>query len=142
VKVPFRIRFGPQISMQEAIKTASAPESRGNSQGVRVGSFLFLSGQLPIDRDGNVIKGTVAEEANQALENVRAIVEAASGSMEDIVQCTVYLSDIALWTDANESYLAFFSAASVLPARTVVAVKEMADGARVQIQAIARLKNW
>src|SRR5579862_1752054 len=127
--------------MQEAIKTASAPAPGGASQAVRVGSFLFVSGQLPIDRDGNAIKGTVAEEAIQTLENVRAIVEAAAGSIEDIVQCTIYLSDLALWVEVKETYSAFFSVSAVLPARTVVAVKEMPQGARIQIQAIACLKN-
>ena len=55
---------------------------------MRVGSFLFVSGQLPIDREGNIVKCTMAEEATQALENIRAIVEAAEGTIEDIVQCT------------------------------------------------------
>jgi 2-iminobutanoate/2-iminopropanoate deaminase len=128
--------------MQEAIKTPSAPEPHGSSQGVRVGSFLFVSGQLPINCDGNIIKGTVAEETMQALENVRAIVEAAAGSVEDIVQCAIYLSDIVLWAEVKETYDAFFSVSAVLPARTVVPVKEMRDGARVQIQAIACLKSW
>ena len=68
--------------MHEAIKTTSAPLPRGHySQAVRIGSFLFVSGQLPIDRDGNVVNGTMAEEATQ--EN---IVEAAKGSIEDIVR--------------------------------------------------------
>jgi 2-iminobutanoate/2-iminopropanoate deaminase len=142
VRVPFRICFGPPTSMQEAIKTASAPESRGSSQALRVGSFLFVSGQLPIDRNGNVIKGTLAEEALQALENLRAIVEAAAGNVEDVVQCTIYLSDVRLWAEVKETYDAFFSVSAVLPARTVVAVKEMPEGARVQIQAIACLKRW
>jgi 2-iminobutanoate/2-iminopropanoate deaminase len=68
-------------------------------------------------------------------------VETAAGDIEDIVQCTIYLSDIALWAEVKETYGAFFSVSVVLPARTVVAVKEMPDGARVQVQAIARLKS-
>jgi 2-iminobutanoate/2-iminopropanoate deaminase len=127
--------------MNEAITTPFAPEARGSSQAVRVGSFLFVSGQLSIDRDGNVIKGTVGEEAIQALENVRAIVEAADGSIGDIMQTTIYLSDISDWTEVNETYIAFFRSVAVLPARTMVPVKEMSDGGRVQIQAIAFLKK-
>jgi hypothetical protein len=61
---------------------------------------------------------------------------------EDIVQCTIYLADIALWAEVNDTYIAFFSAVAVLPARTVVPVKEMHYGARVQIQPIAWLKGW
>src|SRR5260221_6052684 len=98
MSVQFWIRFGGPVPMHEAIKTTSAPQPRGHySQAVRVGSLLFVSGQLPIDRDGNLVKGTVAQEAAQALENIRAIVEAAKGTVADIVQCTIYISDIAHW---------------------------------------------
>jgi 2-iminobutanoate/2-iminopropanoate deaminase len=60
--------------MQEAIKTGNAPEPRGHySQTVRIGSRPFVSGQLPVAPNGNVVKGTMAQEAAQALENIRAI---------------------------------------------------------------------
>src|SRR5260370_21029593 len=124
--------------MHEAIQTVSAPRPRGHySQAVRVGSLLFVSGQLPLDRDGNVVKGTVAQEAAQALENIRAIVEAAESTIADIVQCTIYISDIAHWAEVNDIYGAFFSEVPVLPARAVVPVKEMHYGAHIEIQAIA-----
>ena len=126
--------------MREAIHTDSAPQPRGHySQAVRSGSLLFISGQLPLDREGNVVKGTMGEEAAQALENIRAIVEAAGGSTADIVQCTIYLSDISHWNEVNGVYGAFFSGVSVLPARAVVPVKEMHYSARIEIQAIAIL---
>jgi 2-iminobutanoate/2-iminopropanoate deaminase len=128
--------------MHEAIQTASAPQPRGHySQAVRVGSFLFISGQLPIDRDGNAVKGTVAQEAAQTLENIRAILEAAGGTIADIVQCTIYISDIAQWAEVNGTYGAFFSEVPVLPARAVVPVKEMHYGAHTEIQAIAFLNR-
>jgi 2-iminobutanoate/2-iminopropanoate deaminase len=128
--------------MPKAIKTTSAPQPRGHySQAVRVGSLLFVSGQLPIDRDGSVVKGTMAEEAAQALENIRAIVEAAGGTIADIVQCIIYISDITLWAEANGIYGAFFSEVPVPPARVVVPVKEMHFGAQIEIQAIAFLNR-
>jgi 2-iminobutanoate/2-iminopropanoate deaminase len=142
VKVRFLVRFGAAIPVHEAIKTTSAPLPRGAySQAVRVGSYLFISGQLPIDREGNVVKGTMAQEATQSLENMRAIVEAAEGTIADIVQCTIYISDIAQWTEVDGIYGAFFSEVPVLPARTVVPVKEMHFGARIEIQAIAFLNR-
>jgi 2-iminobutanoate/2-iminopropanoate deaminase len=126
--------------VHEAIKTASAPQPRGHySQAVRMGNFLFVSGQLPIDRSGNLIKGSLAEEAAQALENVRAIVKAAEGTIADIVQCTIYVSDIACWPVVDGIYGAFFADVPVLPARVVVAVKELHYGAHIEIQAIAVL---
>ena len=128
--------------MQEAIKTASAPEPRGHySQAVKVGPWLFISGQLPVALDGNVVAGTIAEEAAQALENIRAIVEAADGTIADIVQCTIYISDIGHWPEVNGIYGAFFSEAPVLPARAVVPVKEMHYGAHIEIQAVAFLNR-
>jgi len=128
--------------MHEAIKTTSAPLPAATySQAVRVGSFLFVSGQLPIDRAGNIVKGTMAEEATQALENIRAIVEAAEGTIEDIVQCTIYISDLAHWAEVNGIYGAFFRAVPVPPARAVVPVKEMHSGARIEIQALAFLNR-
>jgi len=128
--------------MHEAIKTAHAPQPRGHySQAVRIGNFLFVSGQLPLDHDGNILNGTVAQEAAQALQNVRAIVEAADGTIADIVQCTIYISDIAHWSEINGIYGAFFSEVPVLPARAVVPVKEMPYGAHIEIQAIAFLSG-
>lgn len=128
--------------MPEAIKTTSAPMPRGHySQAVRIGSFLFVSGQAPIDQRGNVVKGTMAEEAAQALENIRAIVEAADGTIADVVQCTIFVSDIAHLAVIDGIYGAFFSEVPVLPARAVVPVKEMPCGARIEIQAMAFLNR-
>jgi 2-iminobutanoate/2-iminopropanoate deaminase len=128
--------------MSEAIKATSAPQPRGAySQGVRIGSLLFVSGQLPIDRDGNLVNGTLAQETIQALENVRSIVEAAEGTLADIVQCTIYISDLSHWTEVDAVYGDFFSQVPVLPARAVVPVKEMHYGAHIEIQAIAFLNR-
>lgn len=128
--------------MHEAIKTTSAPLPQGAySQAVRVGNFLFISGQLPIDREGNIVKGTMAQETTQALENMRAIVEAAEGTIADIMQCTIYISDIAQWAEVDGIYGAFFREVPVLPARVVVPVSEMHFGARIEIQAIAFLNR-
>jgi 2-iminobutanoate/2-iminopropanoate deaminase len=126
--------------MREAVQTTFAPQPRGHySQAVRIGSLVFVSGQLPIDKDGNVVKGTMAEEAAQALENIAAILEAAQGSIADIVQCTIYISDISLWGEVNEVYGKFFERAPVLPARAVVPVKDLHYGAHIEIQAIAMI---
>jgi 2-iminobutanoate/2-iminopropanoate deaminase len=128
--------------VHEAIKTASAPLPSGHySQAVRVGSLLFVSGQLPINPDGNVVSGTIAEEVVQVLENIRAIVEAAEGTIADIVQCTIYVSDLVHWAEVNAIYGTFFSEVPVLPARAVVPVKEIHGGAHIEIQAVAFLNR-
>jgi 2-iminobutanoate/2-iminopropanoate deaminase len=104
-----------------------------------MGNFLFVSGQLPFDRAGNLIRGSLAEEAAQALENIRVIVEAAEGTITDIVQCTIYVSDISHWSEVDGIYGAFFADVPVLPARAIVPVKELHYGAHIEIQAIAVL---
>lgn len=126
--------------MHKAITTSNAPKPRGHySQAVRMGNFLSISGQLPLDRQGTLVNGSLAEETTQALENIRAIVEAADGTIADIVQCTIYVSDISHWAEVDGIYGAFFSEVPVLPARAVVPIKEMHYGAHIEIQAIAFL---
>jgi 2-iminobutanoate/2-iminopropanoate deaminase len=125
-----------------AIETRSAALPQGNySQGVRVGDLLFVSGQLPLDSEGRFVGGTITAQAEQALSNVRAIVEAAGGKMAHVVQCTIYISDIAYWAEVDKVYGTFISGVPVLPARAVVPVKEMHYGAHIEIQAIASLRS-
>jgi 2-iminobutanoate/2-iminopropanoate deaminase len=124
--------------MRKTIQTAYAPQPRGHySQAVRTGQLLFISGQLPIDRDGNLVNKTLRAETVQILENIRAIVEAAGGTIADIVQCTVYIDDISMWSEVNDVYGRFFQGVPVLPARAVVPVKELHYNAHIEIQAIA-----
>lgn len=133
-------REDAEIPTHEPILTAAAPQPRGHySQAVRFGNLLFISGQLPIDPAGNVITGTIGQEAAQALENLRAIVEAAGGTLASVVQCTIYISDIAHWAEVNGIYGAFFAKVPVPPARAIVPVKEMHYDSHIEIQAIALL---
>jgi len=123
-----------------AIQTRSAPLPKGNySQAVRIGDLLFISGQLPLDSEGHLVTGTVAAQAKQALSNIRAILEAAGGTIAHLVQCTIYVSDITHWAEVDKVYGTFMTGVPVLPARAVVPVKEMHYGAHIEIQAIASL---
>src|SRR5579862_3031552 len=99
-----------------AIQTRLAPIPKGNySQAVRAGDLLFVSGQLPLDANGQFVGGTIAEQTQKALSNVRAILEAAGGSLAHLVQCTIYISDIALWPKVDKVYGEFMSEVPVLP---------------------------
>jgi 2-iminobutanoate/2-iminopropanoate deaminase len=106
---------------------------------VRAGNFLFISGQLPLDPAGRFVEGTIGDQALQTLRNVQAIVEKAGGGISDLVQCTIYISDIKLWPEVNKVYGEFLSGVPVLPARAVVPVKELHYGAQIEIQAVALL---
>jgi 2-iminobutanoate/2-iminopropanoate deaminase len=121
-------------------QTKFAPEPKGNySQGILVGGLLFISGQLPLAPEGHLVGSTVAEQTKQALSNVKAILEAAGGTLSNLVQCTIYVSDITHWGEVDKVYGTFMSGVPVLPARAVVPVKEMHYGAQIEIQAIAAI---
>jgi len=105
------------------------------SSGVLVNGLLFVSGQGPLDLStGEVKRGTIEEETLLTLEHVRKIVEAAGGSVDDIVKCTVHLSDINDFERYDAAYGSFFT--GIRPARTTVQ-SVLSDGIKVEIDAIA-----
>ncbi|RLE86507.1 MAG: deaminase [Thermoprotei archaeon] len=120
----------------EAIFTDRAPKPIGPySQAVRVGNALFISGQIPLDpRTGKLVEGGIREQARRALENLKAIVEDAGFSMEDVVWVVVFLRDLKFYGDFNEVYSQYFRRP---PARVVVEVSELPGGALVEIAAVA-----
>ena len=126
----------------EKISTDAAPAPRGfYSQGVRNENLVFISGQLPLDSSGNLVSGGIAEHARQTLANVRAILEAAGGTVQDLAQVTVYITDLAHWPEFNAVYEKFLGEVKVPPARAVVPVNALNKGALVEIQAIAVCKE-
>lgn len=128
--------------MKEKISTNSAPQAIGPySQGILCGNFLFVSGQLAIDPStGKLIEGDIKIQTQRALENIKAIVEAAGGTMRDIVKTTCYLKDIKLFKEFNEAYSAFFQENP--PARTTIEISSLPrEGALIEIDAIAYIKG-
>jgi len=122
----------------EYVYTDSAPRPVGPySQGVRAGCFLFVAGQIPLDpATGKLVDG-FEEAARRALENVKAIVEAAGGSLSDVVKVTVYLRDMSLFQDFNRVYSEYFRDSK--PARAVVEVSRLPLDAPLEVEAIAYL---
>ena len=109
------------------------------SAGVVAGDFLFVSGQGPLDyQTGAVISGTIEEETLLTLSHVLKIVEAAGGTIEDIVKCTVHLADINDFDRYDKAYASFFK--TKFPARTTVQ-SGLYDGIKVEIDAIAHIKK-
>jgi 2-iminobutanoate/2-iminopropanoate deaminase len=109
------------------------------SDGVLVNGFLFVSGQASIDfSTSTFILGTIEEETSRTLNNIKAIVEAAGGTMDDIVKCTVHLSDINNFKAFNAVYGTYFT--GIKPARTTVQ-SVLSEGIKVEIDAIAELQN-
>ena len=123
--------------MKTVISTPNAPGAIGPySQAVKVGSLLFLSGQLGIDPKTGEITGDVAAQTKQALTNAKAILEAAGSTMDKVVKTTVFLSDIGNFAAMNEVYGTFFTAGSY-PARSAFEVAALPKGGLVEIELVA-----
>jgi 2-iminobutanoate/2-iminopropanoate deaminase len=107
------------------------------SAGILIDGWLYISGQGPLNLvTGRVVAGTIEEETLLTLSHIKKIVEAANGSINDIVKCTVHLSDINDFDRYNAVYSSFFP--GIKPARTTVQ-SVLSDGIKIEIDAIARI---
>ncbi len=125
----------------QSIATDKAPAAIGPySQAVVAGGLLFCSGQIPLDpASGELIVGTVEQETERVMENLRGVLEAAGTDFDHLVKTTIYLTDMSDFAAVNQVYGQYF--ASDKPARATVAVAALPRGARVEIEAVAALKN-
>ncbi len=121
----------------------AAPSARGPaaigpySHAVWSGSELFCSGQTPIDpANGKLITGDVSAQTHRVFDNLQAVLEDNGLSMDDVVKCNVYLTDMSDFAAMNSAYAERFTAP--FPARTTVAVAGLPLGARVEIECMAR----
>lgn len=122
------------------IDTDTAPRAGGHySQAVVHGGLIYVAGQLPIvpgQQPGN--PGSVAEQVEQTLRNVEAIVVAAGGALNTILQMTVYITDVKYWGEVNSAFARVLGAHK--PARAIVPVPELHFGYAVEIQAVASVR--
>ena len=128
--------------MKSVIHTKLAPEAIGPySQAIQVRNLVFTSGQIPIDpATGAFVEGGIKEQTRQSLLNVKAILENAGTSMDNVIKTTVFLADMNDFADMNSVYAEFFNAP--YPARSAVAVKTLPKGALVEIEVIAEIFNF
>jgi 2-iminobutanoate/2-iminopropanoate deaminase len=119
------------------IATGGAPAALGPySQGIDTGQLVFCSGQTGVDpQTGKLVAGGVAAEAERALKNMGAVLDAAGLSYGDVVKTTLFLVDIGDFAAVNAVYARFFP--DPPPARSTFAVAALPIGARVEIEAIA-----
>ncbi|MCX7977953.1 MAG: RidA family protein [Bdellovibrionaceae bacterium] len=122
---------------KEIIQTPKAPAAVGPySQAVRIGDFLFCSGQIAIRPETNeVLCGSVEEQTEQVLKNIKAVLAAAGMTFENIVKTTIFLTDMNDFAKVNEIYARAFTSAP--PARSTVAVSALPKGVNVEIEVIA-----
>lgn len=134
--LPQRTRGGAAVEYRRSDAVASL--GLPFSDAVLVGDLLFTSGQLGnLPGKLELIGGGIGPESRQAMENLRAVLEANGSALDKVVKCTVFLADIAEWPAFNEVYTSFFH--GNLPARSALAASGLALGARVELEAIAVL---
>lgn len=121
------------------IATDGAPAAIGPySQGVRVGNLIFTAGQIPLDpATQQVVAGGITEQATRVLENLKAILEEASSSMDRVVKSTVYLKSMEDFAAMNAVYDAYLGRGEGPPARTTVEVSRLPKNVLVEIDVVA-----
>lgn len=110
------------------------------SDAVRVGDWLILSGRIGTDRSGKLVAGGIQAETKQTLESIGGVLKANGASFDEVVKCTVMLTDMKEWPAMNEIYRTYFKAER-MPARSALGVNGLALGARVEIECWAVLKK-
>ena len=105
------------------------------SPAVRVGTMLYLAGQVGTDQDGRLVAGGIREETRQTMTNIRQVLERNGSSLDRVVKCLVMLADIREWGAMSEEYVKFFPIHR--PARSAFAGTGLALGARVEIECMA-----
>ncbi|MFL2708205.1 MAG: RidA family protein [Gammaproteobacteria bacterium] len=121
---------------KEIISTKNAPQAIGPySQAVKTGNLIFISGQIPLNPEtGDLVSGSIEDEANQVLKNIKSICDAAGYGFEDIVKITIFLTDLGNFTTVNEVMAKHF--VEPYPARATVEVSGLPLGVNVEIEAI------
>ena len=122
---------------KKVVHTEKAPKAIGPySQAIQAGSFLFLSGQIPIDPStGELVAGDIRQQTRQVLENIQNILGFRGLTMEQVVKTTLFLKDMGNFSQVNEVYASYFKAEP--PARSTVEVAKLPKNVDIEIEAIA-----
>jgi len=128
------------LLMKEIVSTDKAPAAIGPySQAVKSGSFIFLSGQIPLDpATMEVVEGDVSTQTEQVLKNIGALLESQGLSFADVVKTTVFIKNMSDFATINGVYAKYFT--DNAPARSCVEVAALPKGVLVEIESIAVLK--
>lgn len=124
---------------KQVIASKDAPAAIGPySQAIRVGDTVYLSGQIPLDPTTmQIVEGGIEAQAHQVFLNMRAVAEAAGGSLDNVVKLTLFLTDLDDFTKVNELMQSYFK--PPYPARSTVEVAALPRGARIEVEGILGL---
>ena len=127
--------------MKKIINSDKGPAPIGPySQAVRFGNMLFISGQIPIDQVNNtMVEGSIESETDQVMKNLGYILEEAGLSYQDVLKCSIFVSDMNNFSKVNEVYGKCFQ--NDPPARETVEVSGLPKGVNVEISCIAGFKD-
>ncbi|MBL7847909.1 MAG: RidA family protein [Cyclobacteriaceae bacterium] len=121
------------------IQPAGISNPRGHyTPAVVENGFVFVSGQLPMDSEGNVLKGTVEEQMLQCLRNIDLILQASGSSISRVVKATVFITDISDWPKVNAVFANYFG--DHRPARVAVPTGKLLEGIHVEVDCISVVK--
>lgn len=123
------------MTKQSSAAAGGPPPVGPYSPAVSSGDLVFLSGQIALDAAGDPVGETAAEQAHQALENMKALLAASGLTTDAVVKTTIFLTDMTDFAAVNEVYAGFFS--PPYPARSTVAVAALPKGLKVEIEAVA-----
>jgi 2-iminobutanoate/2-iminopropanoate deaminase len=125
----------------KTIQPADQPQPKGHySPGIEHNGLIFVSGQLPMSLDTREpFTGSIEEQTELALQNVEAVLKAAGSDLKNVLQFTIYVSDMELWGAVNEMYARVMG--DHRPARAIVPVKDLHFGTKIEIQAIAAVRE-
>jgi 2-iminobutanoate/2-iminopropanoate deaminase len=123
--------------MKKIISTNEAPGAIGPySQAVRSGSFLFCSGQIPLDpKSGQIVPGEIDAQTRRVLDNIGAVLKAEDLTFDHVVKTTIFLTNLGDFQTVNEIYASYFKQDP--PARSTIQVAALPKGANVEIEVIA-----
>lgn len=130
--------MNPQTKLDMEYLTSEHMKDLPFSEAVRVGTMLYLSGQIGIDSSMKLVPGGITAETRQAMENIKATLERYGSSLEHVIKVTVMLADMSEWSEMNKVYVTYFT--ENLPARSALGANGLAFGARVEIECIAALQ--
>lgn len=126
--------------MKKILHSTKIPKPIGPySQAIRAGDFIFTSGMIPIDLNGNVIEGGIKEQTKVVLENLKLFLLDNNLNLENVVKVTVYLDNINDFSEMNEVYSSYMNTS--LPARSIAEVSKLPKGVKIEIDAVIYCGN-
>ena len=122
------------------VKTNEAPQAIGSySQAVKMGNYLWTSGQIPLKADGSMVEGGIVEQTHQVFQNLQAVLNEAGASFQDVVKATVFIQNMNQFAQVNDIYASYFG--DHKPARSTVQVARLPKDALIEIELVAFLRN-